>query len=71
MTMKSALRSEPMNLTIEMPRDVSAVVLSFQPAPHAFAPGEEAGDAEYASWSAGVREYESWSTGFGGNGRLT
>jgi hypothetical protein len=62
MTMKSALNSEPMNLTIEMPRDVSAVVLSFQPAPRASAPGEQAGDAEYDSWSAGAREYESWST---------
>jgi hypothetical protein len=70
MTMKSALSSEPMNLTIEMPREVSAVVLSFQPAPRAFAPGEAAGDAEYASWSAGVREYDSWSSGFGGSGRM-
>ena len=69
--MKSALNSEPMNLTIEMPRDVSAVVLSFQPVPRVSAPGEQAGEAEYASWSAGVREYESWSAGFGGNGRLT
>jgi hypothetical protein len=67
MAMKSALRSEPMNLTIEMPRDVSAVVLSFQPAERAFASSEVPGDAEYDSWSAGVREYESWATA----GRLT
>jgi hypothetical protein len=60
MTMKSALRSEPMNLTIEMPRDVSAVVLSFQPPQRALPPSEEAGNAEYESWSAGAREYESW-----------
>lgn len=69
--MKSALRSEPMNLTIEMPRDVSAVVLSFQPAERSFAPREEAGNAEYDSWSAGAREYESWSAGLGAGGRLT
>ena len=68
--MKSALRSEPMNLTIEMPRNVSAVVLSFQPAEGALAPGDEAGKAEYDSWSAGTREYESWSSGLGGSGRL-
>lgn len=68
--MKSALSSEPMNLTIEMPREVRAVVLSFKPAEHELPRGEEAGNAEYDSWSAGAREYESWSTGFGGR-RLT
>lgn len=68
--MKSAFGSEPMNLTIEMPTGVSAVVLSFQPAERALTPAEKAGDAEYDSWSAGTREYESWSAGFGGNGRL-
>ena len=68
--MKSALRSEPMNLTIEMPKNVSAVVLSFQPAEGALAPGDEAGNAEYDSWSAGAREYQSWSsTSSGGSAR--
>jgi hypothetical protein len=71
MTMESALSSESMNLTIGMPRDVSALVLSFQPAQRASAQGEEAGNAEYDSWSAGAREYESWTTGFGGKGRLS
>ena len=61
--MKSALRSEPMNLTIEMPREVGAVVLSFRPAEHEMARGEAAGSAEYDSWGAGAREYESWSAG--------
>lgn len=60
--MKSALSSEAMNLTIEMPREVSAVVLSFKPVAHELPRGEEAGNAEYDSWGAGVREYDSWST---------
>ena len=60
--MKSALSSEAMNLTIEMPREVSAVVLSFRPVAHELTRGEEAGNAEYDSWSAGAREYDSWSS---------
>lgn len=63
--MQSALSIEPMNFTIEMPKDVRAVVLSFRPADE-FAGGEQVGNAEYDSWSAGAREYESWSTGTGG-----
>ena len=56
--MHPASLPEPVNLTIDMPEQVSAVVLRFRRGPAA--DGGEAGSAEYDSWSAGVREYESW-----------
>lgn len=57
--MSAVLLREPMNLTLEVPKDVSAVVVSLRLADSAPA-GDGAGEAEYESWSAGVREYDSW-----------
>ena len=57
--MPPASLAEPVNLTIDMPQEVSAVVLRFRHEPAAADAGA-AGSAEYESWSAGAREYESW-----------
>ena len=58
--MKLSAATEPMNVTIEMPNELSAVVLHFRreeaPAGEAAAPGS----AEYDSWCAGPLEYQSW-----------
>ncbi len=59
--MKAASLREPMSLTIDVPQDVSAVVLSFNRDGAHADEADAAGRAEYDSWSAGAREYDSWS----------
>ena len=62
--MNVATHLESMNLTVELPQDVSALVLSFRRPADPFERAADPGAAEYDSWNAGVAEYESWATLF-------
>ena len=67
--MNVAAHLEPVNLTVELPQEISALVLSFRRPAEALEHAAELGAAEYDSWSAGVAEYESWTTLFRANAR--
>ena len=57
-----------MNVTIEVPHDLPAVVVSLKRPGEAGEPREGAGAAEYDSWTReanGAHEYDSWSRVFG------
>jgi hypothetical protein len=57
-----------MNVTIEVPQDMPAVVVALRRATPSGAPREAAGAAEYDSWTRearGAHEYDSWSRVFG------
>jgi hypothetical protein len=58
--MRLAAVPEPINVTIEVPRESASVVLHFV-RPTGPAADEASGNAEYDSWSAGLLEYQSWS----------
>jgi hypothetical protein len=63
MEMNVAAHLEPVNLTVELPHEVSALVLSFR-RPHEPLELAARGIAEYDSWSAGAAEYQSWAALF-------
>lgn len=67
--MNIAADLEPVNLTVELPNEVSALVLSFRRPAEPLGRTVDAGAAEYDSWSAGVAEYESWTALFRANAR--
>jgi hypothetical protein len=67
--MNVAADSKPVNLTVELPQGVSALVLSFRRPDDALERAADAGAAEYRSWNAGMAEYESWMTPFSANAR--
>ena len=52
--MNVATHLESMNLTVELPQDVSALVLSFRRPADPFERAADPGAAEYDSWNAGV-----------------
>lgn len=67
--MNVAADLEPVNLTVELPNEVSALVLSFRRPAAPLGLAVDAGAAEYDSWSAGAAEYESWTTLFPAHAR--
>ena len=58
--MRLSAATEPMNVTIEMPKELSAVVLHFKREDEPSGAGAAMGSAEYDSWCAGLLEYQSW-----------
>ena len=67
--MNIAADLEPVNLTVELPQEISALVLSFRRPANPVGRAVDPGAAEYDSWSAGSAEYESWTTLFPANAR--